>query len=86
MVADYISTIAIVGMCLGVINAFLPMQKINEKIFKIKDEELIIKDLNIPMLEVDENIPFNEAQNYFDSVYILHKNSLNFILKRIMID
>ena len=53
---------------IGVLNAVLPMQDINERIFKVHPDNVNIKDLNLPVLEVDENIPFEEAQIYFDSV------------------
>lgn len=57
--------LSVCGLILGLLNAFLPMQEINKKIFKVKRDE-----------PVQEN--FFQAQRYFTTVFFFSFISFNF--------
>ena len=44
------------------------MQDLNERFFKIDENKIDLHELGLHALEVDEDIEYNNAQNYFDSV------------------
>ena len=51
-----INNFTILGLVIGIVHAFLPMQKLNKKIFTIKDS-------------VPNEVEFNDAKNNFDTDY-----------------
>lgn len=58
--------ISFVILGIGVFNAILPMQKINEFLFKISD---------------DEDLPYtyDQAEKFFDNVYFFYSKNLNLL-------
>lgn len=48
---DTFAILSLIGLFVGVINAALPMQKLNERFFKIKEDDKL--DLNFEDAEID---------------------------------
>ena len=67
VIAKQISFFDILGLIIGIINAFLPMQEINEKFFKI-NENTLNPSVKIPEIKLDENLSYFDAEQFFETV------------------